>query len=126
VEEGTTHHVGDFEYTLTGTTFHLPGFHRSTETMDAQGNQHLKMHFYVSLSEPWPWHIHTYISQVEGPLANGVVQCHMVKHPGQSDYEYKYLFVDVKGHERIYLENADTAAARSGKKPVTFFGVKWG
>ncbi|KAL7963364.1 TIM21 domain-containing protein [Trichoderma compactum] len=81
----------------------------STEKTDSQGNQHLMMHFYV-----------------EGPLANGVVQCHMVMPRGQSEYEYKYLFVDIKGHERIYLENADTAASRSGKKPLTFFGVKWG
>ncbi|RFU74202.1 mitochondrial import inner membrane translocase subunit tim21 [Trichoderma arundinaceum] len=81
----------------------------STEKKDGQGNQHLMMHFYV-----------------EGPLANGVVQCHMVMPRGQSEYDYKYLFVDIKGHERIYLENADTAAARSGKKPLSFFGVKWG
>jgi import inner membrane translocase subunit TIM21 len=50
----------------------------------------------------------------------------MVRPRGESEYDYKYLFVDVKGHERIYLENADTANARSGKKPVSFFGVKWG
>ena len=68
----------------------------------------------------------TNVPQVEGPLANGVVQCHMVMPRGQGEYEYKYLFVDIKGHERIYLENADTVASRSGKKPLTFFGVKWG
>ncbi|PTB45499.1 mitochondrial import inner membrane translocase subunit tim21 [Trichoderma asperellum] len=81
----------------------------STERMDGQGNQHLMMHFYV-----------------EGPKGNGVVQCHMVMPRGESEYDYKYLFVDVKGHERIYLENADTAKARAGKKSVSFFGVKWG
>ncbi|KAM0465571.1 hypothetical protein ACHAPV_001623 [Trichoderma viride] len=81
----------------------------STERTDGQGNQHLMMHFYV-----------------EGPKGNGVVQCHMVIPRGESEYDYKYLFVDVKGHERIYLENADTAKARAGKKPVSFFGVKWG
>jgi import inner membrane translocase subunit TIM21 len=48
----------------------------------------------------------------------------MVKRRGESDFEYKYLFVDVKGHERIYLENADSAAS-SGKKQISFFGVKW-
>ncbi|PON29450.1 mitochondrial import inner membrane translocase subunit TIM21 [Trichoderma gamsii] len=81
----------------------------STERTDGQGNQHLMMQFYV-----------------EGPKGNGVVQCHMVIPRGESEYDYKYLFVDVKGHERIYLENADTANARAGKKPVSFFGVKWG
>ena len=50
----------------------------------------------------------------------------MVIPRGESEYDYKYLFVDVKGHERIYLENADTASARTGKKPFSFFGVKWG
>ncbi|KAM0524589.1 hypothetical protein ACHAPE_000687 [Trichoderma viride] len=81
----------------------------STERTDGQGNHLLMMHFYV-----------------EGPKGNGVVQCHMVIPRGESEYDYKYLFVDVKGHERIYLENADTAKARTGKKPVSFFGVKWG
>lgn len=48
----------------------------------------------------------------------------MIRYRGQSDYEYKYLFVEVRGHERIYLENAESAA-NSGKKQLSFFGVKW-
>ena len=47
----------------------------------------------------------------------------MVKAPGHSDFEYKYLFVDVKGHERIYLENADTKSGAA--KSFSFFGAKW-
>ncbi|KAF5006383.1 hypothetical protein FDECE_7229 [Fusarium decemcellulare] len=80
----------------------------SQESTDAQGNQHLLMHFYV-----------------DGPLNNGIARLHMVRYRGQSDYEYKYLFVDVKGHERIYLEHEETAASKIGKK-LSFFGVKWG
>lgn len=49
----------------------------------------------------------------------------MVKRRGESEYEYRYLFVDVKGHERIYLENAE-AKASPGKKQLSLFGVKWG
>lgn len=47
----------------------------------------------------------------------------MIKPRSGSEYEYKYLFVDIKGHERIYLENAE--ASGSGKKQLSLFGVKW-
>ncbi|OAQ69078.1 import inner membrane translocase subunit tim-21 [Pochonia chlamydosporia 170] len=79
----------------------------SSERVDQQGNEHLLMHFHV-----------------DGPNQNGVAQLHMVRRRGESDFEYKYLFLDVKGHERIYLENADSASS-SGKKHLSFFGVKW-
>ncbi|KAF4977592.1 hypothetical protein FZEAL_5906 [Fusarium zealandicum] len=80
----------------------------SSEYTDGQGNQHSLMHFYV-----------------DGPSNNGIARQHMVKYRGHSDFEYKYLFVDVKGHERIYLENEESAASKVGKK-LSFFGVKWG
>jgi len=35
--------------------------------------------------------------QVEGDVDRGVVQLHLVKRPGQDDYDYKYLYLDVKG-----------------------------
>jgi import inner membrane translocase subunit TIM21 len=52
---------------------------------------------------------------------------HLVKRAGQSEHEYKYFFVDVKGHQRIYLENADAARAKEGQSKGGFklFGVKW-
>jgi import inner membrane translocase subunit TIM21 len=62
--------------------------------------------------------------QVEGPLNNGVVQLHMIKRRDMDDFEYNYLFVDVKGHERIYLEKADSSQSK-GKKPFNFLGYKW-
>ncbi|EGX92656.1 import inner membrane translocase subunit tim-21 [Cordyceps militaris CM01] len=80
----------------------------SSERVDKQGVHHLLLHFHV-----------------EGPRNQGVAQVHMVKPLGHSDYEYKYLFVDVKGHGRIYLENSDAKRSDSGKKSFTLFGVKW-
>lgn len=50
----------------------------------------------------------------------------MMKRRGESDFEYKYLFLDVKGNERIYLENSDSSDASKGKKQLSLFGVKWG
>ncbi|KAI1821538.1 import inner membrane translocase subunit tim-21, mitochondrial [Xylaria intraflava] len=79
----------------------------STLKTDAQGNDHLVMHFYV-----------------EGPLNGGDVNVHLVKRAGHHEFEYKYLFVDVKGHQRIYLENADTKT-QVGSKKLKLFGVNW-
>lgn len=83
------------------------------------------MHFHVSkrifplLKPPY-----ANSTKVDGPLNNGTAQMHMVKPRGHHDYEYKYLYVEVKGHERIYLENADVSGG-SGKKQLSLFGVKW-
>lgn len=49
---------------------------------------------------------------------------HLIKRRGESDYEYKHLFLDAKGHERIYLERSD-AGNSVGKKALSMFGVKW-
>ncbi|KAI4128666.1 MAG: hypothetical protein LQ347_004071 [Umbilicaria vellea] len=73
---------------------------------DRTETQHLVMHF-----------------NVEGPLNSGVVNMHMTKAPGQSEYQYKYLALDVKaGHSRIYLENVD-AAKEQKKTGMKMFGV---
>ncbi|RYP91810.1 hypothetical protein DL770_002066 [Monosporascus sp. CRB-9-2] len=80
----------------------------STSQTDAQGNQHLVMHFYV-----------------EGPLNTGIVNVHLVKRVGRNDFEYKYFFVDIKGHQRIYLENADSNPFGSEPKKFKLFGVTW-
>ncbi|KAI1298907.1 import inner membrane translocase subunit tim-21, mitochondrial [Xylaria venustula] len=79
----------------------------STLKTDAQGNDHLVMQFYI-----------------EGPLNNGVVNVHLVKRANHSEFEYKYLFVDVRGHQRIYLENADTKSSADSKK-FKLFGINW-
>ncbi|XXG94253.1 mitochondrial import inner membrane translocase subunit tim21 [Hypoxylon texense] len=80
----------------------------STLTTDARGDQHLMMHFYV-----------------EGPLNNGAVNVHLIKRAGHEDFEYKYFFVDIKGHPRIYLENADTQPSGRDRKKVKLFGISF-
>ncbi|KAI2782448.1 mitochondrial import inner membrane translocase subunit TIM21 [Daldinia loculata] len=80
----------------------------STQYTDAKGNQHLIMHFYV-----------------EGPLNNGVVNVHLIKYANHHDFEYKYFCVDIRGHSRIYLENADSKPAGEGTRSFKMFGVNW-
>ncbi|PQE33195.1 Mitochondrial import inner membrane translocase subunit tim21 protein [Rutstroemia sp. NJR-2017a WRK4] len=80
----------------------------SNITKDKRGVEHLVMHF-----------------NVEGPLNKGVVNLHMVKHPSDSEFFYRYLFLDVKGHSRIYLENADASADSPGKNKSKLFGISW-
>lgn len=77
----------------------------TTET-DKWGTEHLRFRFYV-----------------EGPLGQGVVHVHLAKRPSQNEYEYHTLAVDVKGHQRIYLENAD--AKKDGKVAPKIFGARW-
>jgi len=74
---------------------------------DGLGTEHLIMHF-----------------NVEGPTGKGVVRLHMTKEKDQPKFEYKYLALDVKGHQRIYLENRD-AGDVDGRKSGRMFGVKW-
>ncbi|KAI1498727.1 import inner membrane translocase subunit tim-21 [Biscogniauxia marginata] len=80
----------------------------STLKTDAQGNEHLIMHFYL-----------------EGPLNNGTAHVHLTRSTGHPKFEYKYFFVDVKGHQRIYLENADTKGSNGEAKKFRLFGVSW-
>ncbi|KAL0933179.1 mitochondrial import inner membrane translocase subunit Tim [Colletotrichum truncatum] len=80
----------------------------STINTDSRGHEHLLMHFFV-----------------EGPLNRGVVHLHMIKTPSSDGFEYKYLYIDVKGHQRLYLENADTGSSASGKKGFKFLGISW-
>ncbi|PKS07291.1 hypothetical protein jhhlp_005893 [Lomentospora prolificans] len=84
----------------------------STIVKDRYGVEHLKMHFYL-----------------DGPLNTGVAHLHMTRHPNHADgdFDYKYLFVDVKGHQRIYIKNADDekASSAAGKK-TRFLGINWG
>ncbi|KAH7328251.1 TIM21-domain-containing protein [Stachybotrys elegans] len=81
----------------------------SSETVDGQGNSHLLMHFHV-----------------DSKSARGVARIHMIKRRDESHYEYKYFYVDIKGHDRIVLENADASGSGSGRKQLNLFGVKWG
>ncbi len=62
---------------------------------------------------------------MEGPLNKGVVNLHMVKPPSEREFTYKYLALDVQGHQRIYLENADAKPDSPAKNKTKFFGVSW-
>lgn len=63
---------------------------------------------------------------VEGSDQSGVVNVHMVKKSDQSEYEYKYLTLNVKSHPVLYLENADADKAKAKSKTgFSLFGVRW-
>jgi import inner membrane translocase subunit TIM21 len=63
--------------------------------------------------------------KVEGPLSKGVVSLYMIKRPSDSEFIYKHLALDVKGHQRIYLENADANPDSPAKSKTKLFGVSW-
>jgi mitochondrial import inner membrane translocase subunit TIM21 len=58
-------------------------------------------------------------------LNKGVVNLHMLKRPSDSEFEYKYLALDVKGHQRLYIENSDTKPNSSANSKTKIFGVSW-
>jgi import inner membrane translocase subunit TIM21 len=60
---------------------------------------------------------------VEGPLNQGVVHVHLAKRPSQHEYEYVMLAVDVKGHQRVWLENADEK--KNSRVAPKIFGARW-
>jgi len=80
----------------------------STIRKDQYGTEHLIMHF-----------------NVEGPVNKGVVNMHMTKRTSDREFVYKYLALDVKGHQRIYLENADASTESPAKSKTKLFGVSW-
>lgn len=73
---------------------------------DRAGIEHMHMHFYV-----------------EGPANNGTVNVHMTRRPGEKDFEYRMLALDVPGQQRLYLENADGKVDQ--RKQGKMFGVRW-
>lgn len=73
---------------------------------DRAGVEHLHMHFYV-----------------EGPVANGTVNLHMTRPPGQKDFEYYMLALDVPGKQRHYLENPNKTVDQRNQGRM--FGVRW-
>lgn len=71
---------------------------RSTLRKDGTGTEHWLMHFYVinRFVNKRSCSVLTY-DQVEGSSRSGVVNLHLTKRPGQTEFEYKYLTLDVKG-----------------------------
>ncbi|KAF4308533.1 Mitochondrial inner membrane translocase complex subunit Tim21 [Botryosphaeria dothidea] len=78
----------------------------SKKEKDRAGNEHLYLRFYV-----------------DGPRNTGTVNLHMIQHPGESEAQYQSLTLDIPGHKRIVLEDADAWAPL--KKKSKFFGVRW-
>lgn len=72
---------------------------------DRAGLEHLHMHFYV-----------------KGPVAEGTVNLHMTRREGE-EFQYRLLALDVPGHQRYYLENADSLLG--SRKQGKMFGVRW-
>ncbi|EEQ92057.1 hypothetical protein RJZ56_000733 [Blastomyces dermatitidis] len=80
----------------------------TTVEKDRIGREHMRMNFNVS-----------------GPRNDGVVSVHLIKNPQTNEFEYNILALDVKGHQRYYLENAE-ATKNSAKKTATkIFGIQW-
>ncbi|KAI5366652.1 putative mitochondrial import inner membrane translocase subunit Tim21, tim21 IMS domain superfamily [Septoria linicola] len=71
---------------------------------DRAGIEHLHMHFYVT-----------------GKKANGTVQLHMSRRPGE-EFQYQLLALDIPGEQRVYLENASALSQVKGGK---LFGINW-
>ncbi|CCC08093.1 hypothetical protein SMACR_09464 [Sordaria macrospora] len=83
----------------------------ATVEKDRHGVEHMKMHFHI-----------------EGPRGSGVVGIHLTKQPGHWEHEYQTFYVDIRGHQRIYLENKEVdkaAAKKGGNKEFKFLGVRW-
>ncbi|KAK1821034.1 mitochondrial import inner membrane translocase subunit tim21 [Friedmanniomyces endolithicus] len=79
----------------------------SRNETDRAGVEHIHMHFYV-----------------EGPVAKGTVNLHMTRLPGQKEYEYRILALDVPGKQRVFLENRD-GERLDQRKQGKMFGVRW-
>lgn len=66
-------------------------------------------------------HMHFHVS---GPLATGIVNVHMTKRKGDDGWHYHHLALDVPGHERIWLENAEKGKLDK-RSQGKMFGVRW-
>jgi len=53
------------------------------------------------------------------------VQVHVTKKPGEREWEYRLLALDVPGQQRVYLENADASVIGMKRGQGKMFGVRW-
>lgn len=61
---------------------------------------------------------------MDGPKNNGIVHVYMTRRAGDSEFEYTYLYVEVPGHDRIYIENNEHGGTVKGKA-MKLFGIRW-
>ncbi|OAX84706.1 hypothetical protein ACJ72_00927 [Emergomyces africanus] len=80
----------------------------TTVEKDRIGRDHMRMNFNVS-----------------GPRNDGVVSVHLIKNPETREFEYNILALDVKGHQRYYLENAEATKNAAKKTATRIFGIQW-
>ncbi|KAK2775936.1 mitochondrial import inner membrane translocase subunit tim21 [Emmonsiellopsis sp. PD_33] len=80
----------------------------TTIEKDRIGREHMKIHFHVS-----------------GPRNDGVVSAHLIKNPNTNEYEYNILALDIKGRQRLYLENAEATKSAAKKTASRIFGIQW-
>jgi import inner membrane translocase subunit TIM21 len=80
----------------------------STITTDSQGTEHLKIMFYM-----------------DGPRNHATVHVHLTRPAGRHDFDYRYLYVDVPAHDRIWLENNDPGLFGGKKEHFRFLGINW-
>ncbi|KAF2763000.1 import inner membrane translocase-like protein subunit tim-21 [Pseudovirgaria hyperparasitica] len=67
---------------------------------------------------------HMYMDfNAEGEKGIGRVHAHLVRRGGKGDFEWRFLWVDVRGGERIYLEREEQKGG--GKGSGRIFGVRW-
>ena len=58
-------------------------------------------------------------------MNTGVANVHLVRYAGHDEFEYRYFFVDIRGHSRIYLENNSSRPSPNSSKKFKLFGVNW-
>lgn len=73
---------------------------------DRLGREHLRMNFHV-----------------EGSRNSGIVFVHMMKPLDKNEWEYQLLALDVKGHSRVILEQAQEKPGVG--KALKIFGIQW-
>ena len=58
---------------------------------------------------------------VQGKKAEGWVSLQMERLPGQLEFDYVLLALDVQGHQRVYLEGGRTSTGKRGNRML---GIK--
>jgi import inner membrane translocase subunit TIM21 len=51
---------------------------------------------------------------------------HMVRKQSESEFAYRYMYMDVPGRQRLWLENADNDPKSTAKGKTKIFGYTFG
>ncbi|KAI5308025.1 mitochondrial import inner membrane translocase subunit tim21 [Ascosphaera atra] len=80
----------------------------TTIEKDRLGREHMKMRFFMT-----------------GPLNEASVHVHLIRDNGASEYKYYLLALDVKGHQRLFLENEAAKESMAKRAGTKIFGIQW-